>query len=402
MAGELGKAWLTIVGIGEDGPEGLSAASRDALATADWVTGATRHLALLPDLRCEHAPWPVPFEDGIAPLLARRGQSIVMLVSGDPFWFGAGSVVTRHLAPGEWVAHPAPSTFSLAAARLGWPINAAQCAGLHAAPFTRLRPVLAPGVRAIVLVRDGEAVGALARHLDAQGFGDSDLWVLEALGGPRERIRRTTAAGLNLDDIAHPVAVGIAVTGEGAVLPAAAGRPDRWFAHDGQLTKRPVRALTLSALAPRPFETLWDIGTGSGSIAIEWLLAHPSTQALAFEADPARAARARDNAAALGVDRLRVIDARAPDGLADQPRPNAVFVGGGLSDALLDWLWATLAPGTRIVANAVTLESAALLAQWQLTKGGELLRIELANAVPIGTRRGWRAHYPIVQWSARL
>ncbi|WP_271301081.1 precorrin-6y C5,15-methyltransferase (decarboxylating) subunit CbiE [Sphingomonas sp. CV7422] len=402
MAGELGKAWLTIVGIGEDGPAGLSAASREALARAEWVTGAARHLALLPDLACETAVWPVPFDDGIAPLLAQRGRRVVMLASGDPFWFGAGSTVTRHLGRHEWTAHPAPSTFGLAAARLGWSIDAVACVGLHAAPFERLRPKLATGVRAIVLVRDGAAVGALARYLLDQGFGDSRLWILEALGGLHERVRETTAATMAFADIAHPVAVGIAVDGSGAVLATASGRPDRWFAHDGQITKRPVRALTLSALAPRPFETLWDIGTGSGSIAIEWLLSHPTTQAIAFEADPARAARARSNAATLGADRLRIVEAHAPEGLADHPGPDAVFIGGGLSEALLDWLWTHLAPGTRIVANAVTLESEATLAAWHRAKGGDLLRIELSDAAPIGSRRGWRAHYPIVQWSASL
>ncbi len=343
--------------------------------------------------------WPVPFEAGIAPLLAERGRRVVLLVSGDPFWFGAGSVVTRHLEPDEWIADPAPSTFSIAAARLGWPIDTTECVGLHAAPFARLRPILAPNVRMIVLVRDGAAVGALARYLLDQGFGDSRLWILEALGGPRERIRETTAAMIDFTDIAHPVAVGIAVDGDGAVLATASGRPDNWFAHDGQITKRPVRALTLSALAPRPFETLWDIGTGSGSIAIEWLLAHPTTRAIAFEADAIRAERARANAAALGVDRLQLIEARAPDGLPDHPTPDAVFIGGGLSEVLLDWLWTHLAPGTRIVANAVTLESEVLLATWHRARGGDLLRIELSDAAPIGTRRGWRAHYPLVQWS---
>jgi len=399
MTDELGKAWLTIVGIGEDGPAGLSPASQDALTHAEWVTGAARHLALLPDLACETAVWPVPFEAGIAPLLAERGRRVVLLVSGDPFWFGAGSVVTRHLEPDEWIADPAPSTFSIAAARLGWPIDTTECVGLHAAPFARLRPILAPNVRMIVLVRDGAAVGALARYLLDQGFGDSRLWILEALGGPRERIRETTAAMIDFTDIAHPVAVGIAVDGDGAVLATASGRPDNWFAHDGQITKRPVRALTLSALAPRPFETLWDIGTGSGSIAIEWLLAHPTTRAIAFEADAIRAERARANAAALGVDRLQLIEARAPDGLPDHPTPDAVFIGGGLSEVLLDWLWTHLAPGTRIVANAVTLESEVLLATWHRARGGDLLRIELSDAAPIGTRRGWRAHYPLVQWS---
>jgi len=400
--GEKALPWLTIVGIGEDGPAGLSTASRDAIARAQWITGAKRHLSLLPDVTCETLVWPVPFADGIAPLLARRGTPGVMLVSGDPFWFGAGSVVTRQLAGDEWIAHPAPGSFAQAAARLGWPIEDTACLGLHAAPLTRLRPLLAPGRRAIVLLRDGAAVAALAGYLAGAGFSGSDLWVLEALGGPRERVRHTTAAAFDLADVAHPVAVAIAVTGDGAVLPAVAGRPDHWFAHDGQITKRPVRALTLSALAPRPGEMLWDIGAGSGSIGIEWLLAHPAMRAIAFEADPVRAARARDNAAALGADRLVVAAARAPDGLAGQPRPDAVFVGGGLSEALLASLWANLSAGTRLVANAVTLESEALLARWHGDKGGALLRIDLAEAAPIGSRRGWRAQYPIVQWSVTL
>jgi precorrin-6Y C5,15-methyltransferase (decarboxylating) len=392
--------WLTIVGIGEDGVEGLSAPARAALATADLVTGATRHLALLRGVTATAQPWPVPFERGVPWLLDQRGRRrVVMLISGDPFWFGAGTVLARHLAVGKWIAHPAPGTFSLAAARLGWPLEDTACLGLHAAPLTRLRPHLARGRRAIVLLRDGPAVAALAGYLLDQGFGASTLHVLEALGGPRERIRATTAADLAFTDVAHPVALGVAFDGDGDTLPRTSGLADRWFDHDGQISKRPIRALTLSALAPRPGETLWDIGAGSGSIGIEWLLAHPATHVTAFEADPVRAARARANAAALGVDRLNVVEGRAPEVLAGHPPPNAVFVGGGLSDDLLDALWALLGPKTRLVANAVTLESEALLSRWHAARGGSLLRIELSDVAAIGSRRGWRASYPVVQWS---
>lgn len=389
---------MTILGIGEDGADGLSAAARTALDTAERVMGAPRHLALLPGLRCETVEWPAPFAEGIPLLLAQRGRRVVLLASGDPFWFGAGTSVTRHLAPREWIAHPAPASFAIAAARLGWAVQETACLGLHAAPCTRLRPYLAPGQRLLVLVRDGAAVGAVARYLAESGFGDSMLQVLEALGGTRERIRQAVAERYALDDVAHPVLLGIEVRGAGAVLPAANGRPDGWFASDGQLTKQPVRALTLAALAPRPGELLWDIGAGSGSIGIEWLLAHPANRAVAIEADPARADRARANAVALGVDRLEVRTGRAPEMLPDDT-PDAVFVGGGLSQALLAALWARLPQGTRLVANAVTLESEALLAGWHGCVGGDLLRIELADAAPLGGRHGWKARYPVVQWS---
>ncbi|MBJ6121722.1 precorrin-6y C5,15-methyltransferase (decarboxylating) subunit CbiE [Sphingomonas mollis] len=398
-----GGPWLTIVGIGEDGPAGLSTASLVAINDASFVIGAARHLALLPPLpNAILIAWPVPFD--IQPLLDRRGQATVMLASGDPFWFGAGSVVAGHLAAGEWVAQPAPSTFALAASRLGWRLEDCPCLGLHAAPLTRLRPHLAPGQRALVLVRDGDAVLTLADYLSGLGFGASTLTVMEAIGGPRERIRTARADELAFTDIAHPVAVGIAMAGDGDALPCASGIADDWFDHDGQISKRPIRALTLSALAPRPGETLWDIGAGSGSIGIEWLLSHPSLNAVAFERDVTRAARIRANAMALGVDRLTVIEGATPDCLPPpgHPMPDAVFIGGGLSSALLGRLAEQLAPGTRIVANAVTLESEALLTAWHRARGGTLLRIDLAEAGPIGTRRGWRASFPVVQWSVTL
>ncbi|MBK5926696.1 precorrin-6y C5,15-methyltransferase (decarboxylating) subunit CbiE [Rhodobaculum claviforme] len=391
--------WLTVVGMGEDGPDGLPPASRAALEGAEVVMGPPRHLALLPELTAERIAWPVPFADGLPVLRGLRGRRVAVLASGDPFWFGAGRVIAREFPEGEWRVLPAPSAFSLAAARLGWALEHTACLGLHAAPLARLRPHLTPGARALVLLRDGAAVAELAGWLTDLGFGATRLWVMEALGGPRARVRQTTAADPAPGDIAHPVCVGLEVAGAGATIPAASGWPDELFAHDGQITKRPVRALALSALAPRAGAHLWDIGAGSGSIAIEWLGAHPSTQATAIEADPARAARIRANAAALGADRLRVVEGTAPAALDGLAPPEAVFIGGGLSAALLDALWSRLVPGTRLVAHAVTLESEALLATWHGARGGSLLRIALAEAQPLGTRHGWRARYPVVQWS---
>ena len=392
-----------MIGLGEDGPEGLSPASRAALDAAEIVMGAARHLSLLPGLAGETVAWPVPFADGIDRLLGYRGRRVVVLASGDPFWCGAGAVLARHLQAGEWRAFPGPSTFSLAAARLGWPLERTVCLGLHAAPIARLRPHLAPGARAIVLLRDGAAVGELAAWLSAQGFGATRITVMEALGGPRERIRRVQAQGYDLDEVAHPVCAALEVDGSGAPLTLATGRADDLFDHDGQITKRPVRALTLSALAPRTGEHLWDIGAGSGSVALEWLLCGPAMRATAIEAETARANRIAANAAALGVeDRLTLVRGRAPEALEGLEAPQAVFIGGGLSAALLARLGAMLAEGTRIVANAVTLESEALLTTWQADHGGTLLRVDLAEVAPLGSKRGWKAAYPITQWSGMI
>ncbi|MGP9767844.1 precorrin-6y C5,15-methyltransferase (decarboxylating) subunit CbiE [Halomonas sp. AOP13-D3-9] len=392
--------WLTLLGWGESGIAGLNPASREVLENAQVVFGARRHLRLLPPLNAEVREWPVPFADGIPMLLDQRGRRVVMLVSGDPFWFGAGTSLSRHLAADEWQSLPSPSTFSLAASRLGWPLERCTCLGLHAKPLKRIRPYLHAGRRLLVLVRDGEAVAELAALVNSFGFGDSQLTLLESLGGANERIRTLRIDTALADDIAHPVAVALDVAGPGPALPLTPGLPDHFFDHDGQITKQAVRAMTVASLAPMPGERLWDIGTGSGSIAIEWLLAHGDNQAIGFERHPERAARARANAANLGVDWLEVKEGNAVEILNEAPLPDAVFIGGGLSQALLDALWQRLPKGVRIVANAVTLESEALLTHWHQQAGGELLRLELASAAPIGTRRGWKASYPIVQWRA--
>lgn len=390
--------WLTIVGLGEDGLDGLSAASLRALQEAEVIAGAPRHLALLPAFPAERMEWPVPWAEGVPALLALRGRRVVMLASGDPFWFGAGGALARHLAAGEWRALPGVSAFGLAAARLGWPLEDVACLGLHAAPLARIRAHLGAGRRVLALLRDGAAVAEVAALLTAWGHGGASVHVLEALGGPRERVRAVDLCALP-GDITHPVA--IAIEGGGMGLPLAPGLGEELFAHDGQITKGPMRALTLAALAPRAGEYLWDIGTGSGSVAVEWLRLHPAMRATGFEAAPERAARARANAAAFGLA-LEVVEGRAPEVLAGRPLPDVVFIGGGIGAGMLDWLWAHLRPGTRLVANAVTLESEALLTLWQGRKGGSLMRFELSHAVPMGQRQGWRAAYPVVQWSVTL
>ena len=384
--------WLTIIGLGEDGPDALSPASRAALSAATAIFGGPRHLTLT-GAGDKGQPWPVPFDP--TPVLAHRGQPTVVLASGDPFWFGAGGSLMAYLAPGEWTSQPAPSTFQLAANRLGWRLEDTLCLGLHAAPFSRLRPVLGKAVRAICTIRDGAALPELARWLGDNGHPNARLTVLERLGGPHECIRPIT--GDPPQDIAAPVAVAIEATDPG--LPQASGLPDEFFHHDGQLTKRPVRALTLSALAPRPGETLWDIGAGSGSIGIEWLLAG-GARVEALEADPTRATRARGNVESFGLGhRHRLHEARAPEVLSTLPTPDAVFIGGGASDALLSRLWDLIPPGTRLVMNAVTLETEALVLDWSTRHGGHLLKIDLSEPTSIGGKRGWKAALPILQWS---
>jgi len=386
---------LTIIGIGEDGLSGLSEASRKALARAEIVFGGERHLKLA-DIGARGKAWPVPFD--IAPVLAVRGRPTAVLVSGDPFWHGAGSTLAARLSRDEWVAQPALSTFSLAAARLGWALEETLCVALHAAPFERLVPLLARGARIICLVRDGEAAADLAAWLNARGWGQSRLWTLSALGGPREHVAESRACDYAEPGTPSPLA--IALQAEGAAgLPRCSGLADDLFIHDGQITKRPMRALALSALAPRANEMLWDIGAGSGSISVEWALA--SGRAIAIEAGEARAANIRTNAAAFGLAyRIKVVAGRAPEILVDLEKPDAVFFGGGLDAAMFERVWWLLPEGARVVAHSVTLETEAVLTELHSRHGGALMRIEIAHAARLGGFRSWEASRPVVQWSA--
>jgi precorrin-6Y C5,15-methyltransferase (decarboxylating) len=385
---------LTIIGIGEDGLAGLSEASRNALARAETVFGGERHLRLA-CVDGRGRPWPVPFDT--ACVLSQRGRPTAVLASGDPFWHGAGGSLAAQLAPDEWIAHPSPSTFSLAAARLGWPLESAICIALHAAPFARLVPVLTRGAHVICLVRDAKAATDLAEWLARCGFGASRLWTLSALGGPRESVAESKADSYAAGSAVSPLA--LAIEAEGAAgLPRAPGLPDDLFHHDGQITKRPIRALALSALAPRPGERLWDIGAGSGSISIEWALAGGS--ATAIEAREDRVANIRANAEAFGLShRITVVAGSAPAALSTLGKPDAVFIGGGLDATAFDAIWTLTPDGTRLVAHSVTLETEALLSELQQRHGGELMRIEISHAMPLGRMRSWEASRPVVQWS---
>lgn len=394
MVDSLADPWLTIIGIGEDGLAGLSEASRKALSNAETVFGGERHLALA-DVGSRGRAWPVPFDPSV--VLSCRDRPTVVLASGDPFWHGAGASLAEKLGTDEWIAHPAPSTFSLAAARLGWRLEATVCLGLHAAPYERLVPHLVPGARIICLVRDAKAPGDLAKWLTEHGWGASLLWTLAALGGPREYIDQHRADLFAEDTPGNLVAVAVLAMGARGI-PRSSGLSDDLFIHDGQITKRPVRALALSALAPRPGERLWDIGAGSGSISVEWALCGGT--AAAVEAREDRAANIRSNAESFGLaHRITVITGTAPQSLAALDSPDAVFVGGGLDSAMFDAIWSRLAPGARLVAHSVTLETEALLGELHQRHGGELMRVDIAHAAPLGRYRSWEAARPVVQWS---
>ncbi|MER5768056.1 precorrin-6y C5,15-methyltransferase (decarboxylating) subunit CbiE [Streptomyces sp. NPDC001985] len=395
---------VTVVGIGADGWAGLPDASRAALTGAQVLIGGARQLALLPaGCAGERVPWPSPLRPAVPALLAAHaGRGIAVLASGDPMHHGIGRALSEILGPGALRVLPHPSSVSLAAARLGWPLEETTTVSLVGRPAARLAAALHDGRRLLVLSAGADTPALVAARLVSDGFGPSRMRVLEQLGGPAERISEGTA-----EEWPHPpgdplnlVAVECRRAPDALRLGAVPGLPDAAFAHDGQLTKRHVRAATLGALAPAPGELLWDIGGGSGSIAVEWMRTHPSCRAVSVERDPARAARITANADRLGVPGLRVVTGAAPAATAGLPVPDAVFIGGGLTaPGLLDTCWEALPPGGRLVANTVTLESEALLADRYRRYGGELVRLAVAHAVPVGGFTGWRQAMPVTQWA---
>jgi precorrin-6B C5,15-methyltransferase / cobalt-precorrin-6B C5,C15-methyltransferase len=394
--------WLSIVGVGLDAPEALSPAARTAIETAELVAGSERQIALVrPLVRGDMLVWPSPFAEGVAKVLARRGRSTCVLASGDPFLFGIGALLAPALGREEFACHPQPSSLSLAAARLGWSLQDTELVSLHGRELREIVPHLWPGRRLLALSWDRRTPAELARLLTERGFGRSLLHVLESLGGASERLRTARADDFALDDVGDLNLIGLEPVADATalVLPCRASLPDSAFEHDGQLTKQDLRAICLSALAPRPGALLWDVGAGAGSIAIEWMLSHTSCRAVAVEQDPERCARIRRNSAALGVPALQVIEARAPAGLDRLPAPDAVFVGGGGRDSgVLERCYAALGVGGRLVVNAVALETQAMLIEWYERHGGKLCRFAFESAAPLGSLHGLRPAMAVMQW----
>lgn len=394
--------WLSIIGIGEDGVAGLGDRAKAAISAASFVFGGKRHLELAaPLIRGETRAWPQPFDAAMAAVLDLRGQKVCVLASGDPFLFGVGVTLSRHLESGEYFCIPAPSAFSLAASRLGWALQDIEMVSLHGHSLDLIRPLLHPGRKILALTSDETGPAALATLLTESGFGQSRLTVLEALGGEQERVRNCIADDFGLGDvnILNIVAIEVAASKNAKILPLGCGLDDDLFNHDGQITKREIRALTLSALAPRRGELLWDIGAGSGSIGIEWMLRHPSMRAIAIEGDATRSVRIGHNAAALGVPGLRIVKGTAPDALVGLPKPDAIFIGGGGSEpGVFDAAVEALGPDGRLVANAVTLEMEAVLLAAHARLGGSLSRLEISRVTSIGKMFGWRPAMPVTQW----
>jgi precorrin-6Y C5,15-methyltransferase (decarboxylating) len=394
--------WLSIVGIGEDGVEGLSPVARGLIGAAEIVFGGRRHLGLAaPLIRGATRPWPSPFDAAPGEVLHHRGRQVCVLASGDPFHYGVGTALARRIDAREMTVIPAPSAFSLAAARLGWSLPQTALISVHGRSLDLVRPHLQPGTRILALTSDGQGPAALAKLLTQSGFGSSRLTVLEALGGSYERIRSASAGAFDLGavDALNTVAIEVEAAADARVLARAPGLADTLFEHDGQITKREIRAVTISSLAPRRGELLWDIGAGSGSIAIEWMLADPSLRAVAIERREDRAARIRRNAAAFGVPGLEIVEEAAPTAFTGLPTPDAIFIGGGVSEAgVLDAATRVLRPAGRLVANAVTLGSEAQLLTRHAALGGKLIRIAISRADPIGEKTGWHAAMPVTQW----
>jgi precorrin-6Y C5,15-methyltransferase (decarboxylating) len=395
------EPWLHIIGIGADGLDGLSHASRDRIATAEILVGGARHLAMAATPEAEQWTWEIPLERTVARIGTAKGRRVVVLATGDPMWFGIGVTLARAFAPEDYEISPSLPAFSLAASRLGWPLADTNCLTVHGRPIELILRHLRPEARLLILSENGRTPAQVAELLTRHGYGSSLISVLAELGGGTESRHEGVAASWHMDATPDLNTIAVLCRPDRDDAPrwsSVPGLPDRAFAHDGQLTKQAVRAATLAALAPLPGELLWDIGAGGGAIAIEWLRAAHGTRAIAIEQSAARATLIRNNAASLGTPDLKIVEGTAPEALAGLPSPDAVFIGGGITvEGLFERAWTALKPGGRLVANVVTLEGEALLLARYQELGGSLTRLAISRAEPVGPRQAWRPLMPVTQ-----
>ena len=397
----MSERWISIIGIGEDGLDGLTPAAKTLLDTAKILIGGERHLAMVPDDGRDRRAWPSPIRTLIPEIEALRGQRVCVLATGDPMHFGVGTTLLRGIPASEVTIVPGRSAFTMATARLGWTRHKTDCLTLHGRPLELLHAYLYPGAKLLVLTDDGTAPRAIATLLTERGYGPSRLAVLERMDGASEGRIDGTAETWVTDQTANfnTVAIDCLAGTNAAHLTRTPGLPDDAFEHDGQLTKQEVRAITLSALAPAPGMLLWDVGAGCGSIAIEWMRQNPRNSAAAIEHNADRLQLIAANASALGAPRMQIVSGKAPDATAGLEPPDAVFIGGGITtDGLIEHCWNKLKPVGRLVANVVTTEGERILSNWRENHGGDLRRISIERAEPVGRLTGWRPAMTVTQY----
>jgi len=396
--------WLSIIGIGEDGLDGISSPARALIEEATTLVGGERHLAFVPNGAAERLTWENPLSKTLDAIAARKDTSVVVLASGDPMQYGIGIALTKRFGIKDMRILPVAGAVSLACARLGWDVAETEVLTLHGRPLALLYARLRPGARLLILSEDGGAPAQVATALVNEGYGTSPMTIFEHLGGEKEKCRKATANAWGEQKCAdlNIIARECRADGDSRLLPLVPGLADDAFLHDGQITKRVVRAATLAALMPLPRTLLWDVGAGAGSVAIEWLRAETTAQAVAFERDPARAERIMENADRLGVPRLHIITGEAPavfdEAAKDGANPDALFLGGGLAiPEMIEACWSALKPGGRLVANAVTEKSAELLTAFADKHRGSLTRIAVSHTLPGTDQSDWQDRLPVTQ-----
>jgi len=392
--------WLHIVGIGEDGLDGLVPVTRAVVEAAEVILGGERHHAMAANPEAERIGWPSPFDAMIETIESLRGRRAVVLVTGDPLWFSVGARIGRAIDPAEIVYHPQLSAFQLASARMGWSLPDVETLTVHGRPVEQMIAFIQPDARLLVLTTGEQTPGQIAAFLTERGFGKSRLTVLAAMGGKDEQ--RFDGVAESWDHVVpafNTLAVECVAAPDAALLPRVPGLADDLFQSDGTMTKQEIRAATVAKLMPMRGALLWDIGCGCGSVAIEWMRAARYAQAVGIEPRADRRAMAAANALALGAPKLELVEGSVPEALDGLAAPDAIFIGGGLSRETFAAAWAALRPLGRLVANAVTLESESELIALHAEFGGDLVKLMVHRAEPVGRLTGWRPGMPVTQWS---